>query len=328
MKQLCTHGLFAEDVAEALYLEERSGLSFAVPGHPSLKTPSPEGFAAGAAVGMSGEITLADAPITLRIYSSPCNIEPKTLAAQARAHVERRARGRFAVHVADATRRTRLQVDAAASANYRLARTALGADGESRDAESVLFLLRRELLIVIETQFLVEKTPLATLIALGSAVNDSLRFAPESAEIIDGTPTFSGISWPSSEFLLPGIAGLTPAAQALIPAIKGALRPTHAGTRTEMARRIARLLQGSEAKDTPFSVEDRLLLDQLLGDLCETRAQEDLLTSLTARIKTTHDVRGFAIVLLTALDALGYAKIPVEDATDAPSFDTFLLYDE
>lgn len=321
MKQLAASDVSSGEVAEALYLEERSGLSFAVPGHPTLKTPSKEGFAAGAAVGLSGEITLADAPITLRIYCSSCNLEPQALAAQARAHVERRARGHFAVHVADVEPRKRLGVDAAASANYRLART-VGADVETRDAESVLFLLRNELLIVIEIQFFVEKTPLATWIALGSAVNDSLHFANDPA------PIFSGIAWPPSEFLRPGLAGLTPAAQLLIPGLKGALRLTRATTRKELARRAARLLHGSEPKETPFSVEDRLLLDQLLGDVCETRAQEDLLTSLTARIKTTHDVRGFAITLLQALDALGYDDSAKEDLEAATSIDTFLLYEE
>jgi hypothetical protein len=315
----------SEDGSEALYLEEKSGLVLEVPGHPTLKNPSPEGFEAAAAVGLCGTIALAELPVTLRIYCSHIGDEPRTLSNYARSHVERRARGRVKVHTADAEKRARWDVEAAASACYRLSPDVIPPGHEVKDvkaAEAISFLLRRPLLIVIETQFLVEKTPLASWTAFASALHDGLRFSRADAA------SFSGIRWPRSEFLLPGLGGLSPAAQALIPAVQGAFRLARAATRQELCRRAARLLGGSEPKETAFSAEDRLLLDQLLGDVCETRAQEDLLTATTARIQNSHDVRGFALILLAALDAPSDVEPAVAKEAAPPSLDTFLHYDE
>ena len=296
------------DSAEVRYFEEWSGLGLQVPGFPSLGAAS-EGHDSFGLV-CRGIIAVGALPVTLRVLVADVALDPQALTAYVQSYLKPRTDSLPRIHRADAALRTRLGVAAAASALYRLSQpTAAG-----EDAEEVLVLCRGRQVVVLSKQFAVRRMPAPSWALFNAVLNASLGFsaAPPVAPLVS--------VWPSSDFLLPGVAGtLTPEATARATVLGRSLANLTAPARKELVRRGARLLTGSEPPSTPFSAEDQLLLTQFLADACQSTEQEELLTTAIAQVRTSGDVRGLAILLLTALAALTTPETAGTEALDVLS---------
>lgn len=327
----------AQDGTAARYFEPRSGLSLTVPGDPTLVSPDTE--ADGLLV--AAVITLAELPVTITVQLADAAPQPGALGTYLRLHAEPRAQGtqppRIRIHQADAAQRARWGVVAAVSTRYRLQAPTL--TGE--DAEEVLVLMPAGLpgpgpgsgpgsgprppLVVLSKSFVLHKTPPVGWALLSALLSASLRFSAEPPSTpIDPV-------WPSSDILRPGLAGaLTPPAAARAAALGLLWARLGAPQRRELHLRAARLLTGSEPGGTPLSAQDRLLLVQLLADACDGAEAEDIVTAAAEGARTTHDVRGLGVMLLTALgrperDPESEAA-NAADAAGAESDDALSLY--
>lgn len=320
----------AQDGTAARYFEPRSGLSLTVPGDPTLV--SPDTAADGLLV--AAVITLAELPVTITVQLADAAPQPGALGTYLRLHAEPRAQGSrpppLRIHQADAAQRARWGVVAAASTRYRLQTPTL--TGE--DAEEVLVLMPAGLpgpgpgpgprppLVVLSKSFVLHKTPPVGWALLSALLSASLRFSAEPPS----TPLDP--VWPSSDVLRPGLAGaLTPAAAARAAALGLLWARLGAPQRRELHLRAARLLTGSEPGGTPLSAQDRLLLVQFLADACDGAEAEDLVTAAAEGARTTHDVRGLGVMLLTALGRPERdPEAEAAEAAGAESDDALSLY--
>lgn len=310
-----------EDRGEIRYLEPESGLVLIVPGHPTEIAAPPE--PPGSGFKPKGSLALADLPVTLHIQSARTTQPSREVAARLRNYLESRRTSalplRATVHVADAAQCARYGVVAAASTRYLRSPTV----DDPHDAEEVWLLERAPYSIVLRKQFVAQKTSPIGWALLTAALRDSLQFSTQPPPDPGALPAvFAGIDWPRGPFLRPGLGGLTTTAAAQATALRDATRGTGDAARTELARRAATLLSGSEPASTPFSADDRLLLSQFLLDACDSPEQEAILTAALGSVQRTHDVRGLGAIILSALDAL----TAEESASGEPAFDALSLY--
>jgi hypothetical protein len=279
------------DGETALVIERRSGFTQAMPGHPALAAPTPEGPRHDA------RLLLADAPIAVRyrLDRLPAGMQPGPLAQSLTlAYAKERAGEDPLVSAADAARCEAWGVQAAASSVYPLK-----AEDPDGDYESVSVLTRplddATAAMVITYRFPSRAVSPVHWALFSSGAQVGLSWNPGA--IPDGVPRI----WPESAYLRPGVRGeLWPARQAQADALRSQLVITPAEV-AALRVRLLRLVGGGEASGNPVDLGQREIYRMYLADVVADRAADEAMRDVLADVHVAHDLRGAAIVLLSAL---------------------------
>jgi hypothetical protein len=265
-----------------LLSDGRCGFTQLLPGRPALVAPAGDGPRHEA------RVLLSDAPIDVRyrLDRLPDARQPASLArVLAQAYMAERAAEACAPALAGGARILAWGVDAAASAIYPLRRA-----GAAGDTEAITVLVRREGLAMVVTQvFPSSEVPPALWARFSSAAQVSWREGPPPGEV----PR----AWPESALLGPGLRGdLSPGARARVPALRAVLARADLGA---LRPRLHGLLGGGEPPATELDDAARAALAGYLLDAAPGAAGHAL-RSLLAAVRTSHDLRGAALLLLEA----------------------------
>lgn len=285
-----------------LYADLRCSFTMGIPGHPTLHPPAPT--AGQSEPAYDSLVVLADLPVALRfrLNSLPEDPAPTFAPGLVRTFALNRCRAQFplTVHAAAPEQCQRFGVDAAASCAYPLA----ASDDQGSDSEEALVLLRHRQIMLITKRFDSRRTP---------AVAWSLFSAAAAAALVwgDTSPACAVPAlWPHSDYLLPGVTGqlraeLTTTAEHLRAVLDLPPEPKQL-----LTDRLKKFLHGSDLPGTLVSSDERRMYLYALTRDIASEAQELALEAAMSPIRTIHDLRGFAILVLHAL-----GQVPATFAT-------------
>lgn len=289
--------LRAADEDCALLCDRRAGFSVIVPGRPALAAQPGQPGQPGpkpAEPGPDLTVTLADLPVSLQLRSHPppSMREPRSfLEGFVRAHATGRSPQVVKVRNLEGELLTRWGIDAAASAVYKLS----SRFSTSGDSEELLALCRGGHVLTLIKRFSTEPASQVGLTLLGSALSGTLSWHGSPP------PAAPPKLWPPSRILLPGLFGrLTAECRARAER----LAPTFAmdeDDRAALGVRIETLLTGSEAPAAVLKSDALLQATRFIAQVCPRPAQEDAVAELLKEVRTAHDLRGAALLLLHIL---------------------------
>lgn len=291
----------------AILSDPRCAFHMLIPGRPVLVQPEDPIW--------NARIRVKDVPVELcyRLNEIPVTKKPTAIAlglgqafAYARCATARLPR----VRAATMAHRQLWQVEAAASALYSLAQP----DASGVDTEEVLILYQSGQVITVLKRFCASAVSCISWRLFHSAMSSSIRWSPY-ADANAQLPL-----WPDSDYLLSGIFPILHAKhQARVQSLQARLRGTTASD-LEFIAQLMTLLQGCEAPSLQINPEDRLHYAHYLLDACPFPILKETILDALSKIRTIHDLRGFAIFLLEVLDRKSDSLAPTVNLQNALAY--------
>jgi hypothetical protein len=270
-----------------LLIDRRVGFTHALPGRPKLVPP--------AAQRNEARVSIGEAPITVRYRLERLPMAPAAAALAknlAQTYGQMRAGVPVTVRAAEAPRSSSWGVAAAASVSYALARPTTDAD-----TERLTVLVRP----VGPATCAMHITETFNALRVGTVPWNMFTSATTFRWSPDAPTTAVPQVWPDSTYLRPGILGdLLPERVAMLPRIREAL--SHVSV-APLRSRLTTLLLAPEPAATPLSANAVSMRLAYLSDGAPDRDASLALREVLADVRTIHDARGAALLLMRALPA-------------------------
>jgi hypothetical protein len=270
--------------------DRRLGFSLILPGCPTLGEVK---TAPGSEPSLEATVTFAELPIVLqlRVHKPPAARDPRSLLEGfIRTYTASRTPSLAKIRNIEAEQLSRWRVEAAASTQYKLSMR-MSHNGESED---LLVLCRQGQLLTLTRRFVAER-----LVPLSGTLFTAALYGTLSWD--GAPPPVAPRLWPESRFLGAGISGRLTAACRPLAERLSPIFEMDADDAAALGVRIEPLIAGHDAPATALGSDAILQVTHRLTQVCPRPPQEDAITELLRDVRTAHDLRGVALLLLHIL---------------------------